>query len=109
MITSILALIVLSSEPEISAKDAFTQTLDNYGKMDSFSTDIEHDSSSGLFSGKYRQHLDFKKEKGFKLIVTGLKGAVRPDNVAPDYYGDGAVVTTVGRFAGVKPLNKDAN
>jgi hypothetical protein len=41
--------------------------------------------------------------------VTGIKGAARPDNVAPDYYCDNVNVTSVGRLNGVRPINKDPN
>jgi hypothetical protein len=109
MITTSLVSLFLLHTPSASAKDVFLQTMARYGKMDSFSTDIEHDNSSGLFPGKYKQHLDFKKGKGFKLVVTGLKKTDSRDNIAPDYYCDGEDVTTVGRKDGTKPLNKDPN
>lgn len=108
MIVSSFVLFVLANSPDVSPKEAFVQTLDTYAKLDSFSADLEHDNSSGLFSGKYQQHLEFKKGKGFRFVVTGLKGS-RPDNVAPDYYCDSEVVTTKGKFEGVRPINKDAN
>ncbi|MEI8281599.1 MAG: hypothetical protein WCG75_04255 [Armatimonadota bacterium] len=108
MITSAFALVCFTNTSELSAKDAFVQTLNNYAKLESFSADLEQDNSSGLFSGKYHQHLEFKKGKGFKLVVTGLKEA-RPDNVAPDYYCDGDDVSIKGRNDRVDPINKDKN
>lgn len=99
----------LNLNREESAKDAFLATMDHYSKLESMSVDIENDNSSGLFSGKFRQQLIFKKGKGFKLVSTELYSGKRPDNVSPDYYCDGVNVTTVGRFEGTRPLNKDAN
>ena len=83
--------------------------MESYSKLDSLSIDIEHDNSSGLFPGKYHQHLEFKRSKGFKLAVTGLQGKERPQDVAPDYYCDGFDVTAIGRFKSTKPINKDTN
>ena len=106
--TSIISLFLLQT-PSVSAKDVFMQTLARYGKLDSFSTDIEHDYSSGLFPGKYKQHFEFKKGKGFKLVVIPSKDSDGKDKIAPNFYCDGVDVTTVGRFDGTKPINKDAN
>ena len=106
MINSAALFVLFHSD--LSAKDAFIKTLDNYSKLESFSAYLEHDNSSGLFSGKYHQHLDFKRGKGFKFVVTDLKGD-RPDNVAPDYYCDGAQVSIKGRNDRIVPINKDSN
>ena len=109
MITSSIISLFLLQTPTASAMAVFTQTLARYEKLDSFSTDIEHDFSSGLFPGQYKQHLEFKRGKGFKLVVTSLRVAAIKDKIAPDYYCDGVNVTTVGRFDGTQPINKDAN
>jgi hypothetical protein len=93
----------------MTAKAVFLQTMERYAKLDTFSTDIEHDFSSGLFPGKYRQHLEFKRGKGFKLVAKSPLGIDRPKGVADDYYCDGAEVTSVGRFSGTRPINKDNN
>lgn len=105
MITTILT---LASLIEDSPKEAFQKAMENYSKMASFSSDLVHDHSSGLFPGKYQQHLDFVKGKGFKLVVTGLKGE-RPADCAPDYFCDGKDVTSVGKHEGTRPLNEDSN
>lgn len=105
MIATILS---LASLIEDSPKQAFQNAMSNYSKMTSFSADLVHDHSSGLFPGKYEQHLDFVKGKGFKLVVTGLKGT-RPSDCAPDYFCDGKDVTTIGRNEGTRALNQDAN
>lgn len=109
MITATVLSLCTLKTPGASAKDVFMQTMERYAKLDSFSTDIEHDFSSGLFPGKYKQHLDFKKGKGFKLVVITSKESDGKDKIAPDFYCDGVDVTTVGRFDGTKPINKDAN
>ena len=109
MITTTLATILFFKPLDDATKKSFLNTMESYAKLDSFSVDIEHDNSSGLFPGKYHQHLDFKKGKGFKLAVTSLNGQERPKDVAPDFYCDGADVTTVGRFDGTHPINKDSN
>lgn len=109
MIATTLATLIFFQPLDDAGRKVFIDTMESYAKLDSFSVDIEHDNSSGLFSGKYIQHLDFKKDKGFKLTVTSLQGKERPQNVAPDYYCDGSDVTTVGRFDGTRPINKDTN
>lgn len=102
-------LIALAAMREDSPKDAFFQAMDHYAKLDSFSAELVHDKSSGLFPGKYRQTFEFVKGKGFKLVVTGLKGGDRPKDIAPDYYCDGKDVTTIGHADGTRPLNIDPN
>ena len=109
MITTTLATFLFFKPFDDATKKVFLDKMESYAKLDSLSIDIEHDNSSGLFSGKYRQHLDFKKGKGFKLAVTSLNGQERPKDVAPDYYCDGTDVTTVGRYDGTMPINKDSN
>lgn len=109
MITTALFSLCLLPVFDDSAKQAFLDAMGGYGKLDSISVELQHDNSSGLFSGQYHQQLVFKKDKGFKLVVTGIKGADRPSNVAPDYYCDGVDVTTKGRMDGVRPINKDPN
>ena len=109
MITTSLVSLFLLQTPTASAKEVFLKTMDHYGKLDSFSADLEHDYSSGLFAGKYKQHLEFKKGKGFTLIVTSHKGSNRPKDVAPDYFCDGVDVMTKVTHEGVRPLNKDPN
>ena len=109
MIATSLAAVLFLKPLDDATKKVFVDAMDSYAKLDSLSIDIEHDNSSGLFPGKYHQHLDFKRGKGFKLAVTSLNGQERPKDVAPDFYCDGADVTTVGRFDGTHPINKDSN
>ncbi len=109
ILAATLCSVCLALTHEDSAKDVFLTTMEHYSKLDSLSVDIDNDNSSGLFSGKYRQQLAFKKGKGFKLVSTELYSGKRPENVSPDYYCDGTTVTTVGRLEGTRALNKDAN
>ncbi len=106
MIATILA---ISAIHEDSPKEAFLKAMENYSKLKSFSADLIHDKSSGLFPGKYEQHLEYIKESGFKLVVKGQKSGDRPKEIAPDYYCDGKNVTTVGGPGGVQALNTDPN
>ncbi len=60
-----------------------------YQGLDSFEVDIVHDNTSGLFPGKYEQHLKVRKDMRFELKVTKPSAE---EHRAPDYYSNGTMV-----------------
>ncbi|MEZ0327757.1 MAG: hypothetical protein ACAH95_17825, partial [Fimbriimonas sp.] len=72
------------------------ETLDRYAKLDSFSSTLVHQDSSGLFPGSFTQELKWKKGGRFELIVTKPnKKKLEPGSqggYAPDFYSDGEQV-----------------
>jgi hypothetical protein len=68
MIATALFSLFLVPHLDDSAKEAFLTAMESYSKLESISVEIQHDNSSGLFSGKYHQQLVFKKDKGFSWL-----------------------------------------
>jgi len=98
----LLAVMLLAQTPVAAqtkdAKAALFETLGHYQTLTTFSATIEHDESSGLFPGKYTSSFSWKKGGHFELIVTKPQvfAADAPrKNEAPNYYADGATVTSV--------------
>lgn len=71
----------------------------HYRSLDSFSMSIEHQDSSGLFPGTYKQELKWMKGGRFQLIVTKSSDYKptegKPGGVAPNYYCDGKSVMSI--------------
>jgi WD40 repeat protein len=70
--------------PAPAALYLLRQVRDHYQHLSSFSMRIEHENSSGLFPGRYRQTLQWRRGGRFALLTLG---PAHPK--VPDYHADG--------------------
>src|SRR5438093_1490904 len=70
--------------PPLTALDLLRQMRDHYQNLSSFSMRIEHENSSGLFLGRYRQTLQWRRGGRFALLTRGPA-----HQRVPDYHADG--------------------
>ncbi len=76
--------VVLAVGLQLTPTELLRQVRDQYQRLESFSMRIEHQDSSGLYPGKYRQSLQWRKGGRFELRVTE-KG----EAAVPDFFADG--------------------
>jgi len=87
---------------------------DEYQKLSSFSMNIEHHESSGLFPGNYKQSFAWSKGR-FELRVTKTSDAKpeagKPGSLAPDYFCEGKEVVSrqITGQTSTRELNRDPN
>lgn len=106
MLTLLAALTILSENP----KDVLKTIQEEYQQLNSFSMDIEHHNSSGLFPGSYQQALAWRGRR-FELKVTKASDFKpvdsHPGGLAPNYKCDGTSVAS--NPGSVREINTDAN
>lgn len=109
--TSAIAFATFLAMQADDPKQALLDLRNSYAKLESLSVELEHDFSSGLFPGKFRQELLFSKKLGFRLTVKAPKGEARPEGSPYDYYYSAGkqVITQRDGEQFTADLNTDAN
>jgi|CXWL01.1.fsa_nt_gi hypothetical protein len=81
-------------------KEILKKVQTHYQALSSFSMDIEHHNSSGLFPGNYKQTLKWQSPKRFELVITQKAEFAAKEGqsgtTAPSYFSDGTYVSGKG-------------